>query len=347
MDLFLDLDSRLFLQSPAYPAQLHRLDLKRGDIEAVNLHFVREGRITHAAAPGTGLEVVGAGLESINGTYLRGPMANGRLTYTKGPHTFVWVPAGERMTGRMVVADCGTPELNGIYTRLGTANTKPRYRLGHVFLQWVWEAPSPDDPLTTIPSHWSLHDRAYYAESPSTLPGSFFEQSWRVGTGPAPAPKVTPELEFRPGHWGVTLREDSRRKAYVSFDDTAHPHGAANWTPRAAASPAPQVFPDREPLSGIAGLKLQNAYGSDFLTVATTWTPRHDPPGFRFLLPLDTPAIHDAFCSRNLAQISTVLEVEWRTGGLVSSSVALPVTIHNDFIRGDEPSLDVDTTPTA
>ncbi len=347
MDLFLDLDSRQFLQSAAYPAPLHHLNLKRGDVETFLLHFVRDGRIVPATAAGIGLEVVGAGFESVNGTYTRTAIANGRYTYTKTPHTFLWVPAGEQQTRNMVVSGAGESQLNGTYSRLGRSNGKPLYGKGDILLQWIPES-TDGDPPTTTPGHWSLHNRAYYSEGNSMIPGHVGPQNWQVGTGIEPAPRVTPEMWFRPGHWGLTINDGARRprrKAYQSLEDTAFPHQAGSWTPRAGASPAPRVFPTREPLAGIAGLKLHNAFEADFLSVADSWTPQHDPPGFAFSLRLDTPAIHAAFSSHNLPQLAAMLEIEWRTGDLVSSSRTLPVTIHNDMIRGDEASLGVDTTP--
>lgn len=84
------------------------------------------------------------------------------------------------------------------------------------------------------------------------------------------------------------------------------------------------------------GLKSLDAYTSDFLTFATlSQTGSGSSAIYIGNLNLNTTSIEAAFASET-STISAMIEVEWQSGSSVDSSVTLPVTIHNDVIRGDE-----------
>jgi hypothetical protein len=84
------------------------------------------------------------------------------------------------------------------------------------------------------------------------------------------------------------------------------------------------------------GIKPEGDYDAEFLAVTTlTQSGTGTATVYSGALNLNTTALATAFDSEP-DTLSTMLEVEWLTGNVVSSSKTLPATIHNDVIRGDE-----------
>ena len=84
------------------------------------------------------------------------------------------------------------------------------------------------------------------------------------------------------------------------------------------------------------GIKPSGDYDAAFLAVATlTQSGTGTATFYSGELNLHTTAMAAAFADEPVT-ISAMLEVEWVTGDVVSSSRTLPTTIHNDVIRGDE-----------
>ena len=84
------------------------------------------------------------------------------------------------------------------------------------------------------------------------------------------------------------------------------------------------------------GIKPDGDYDAAFLAVATlTQSGTGAATFYSGELNLHTTAMATAFDDEPVT-ISAMLEVEWVTGDVVSSSRTLPTTIHNDVIRGDE-----------
>ena len=84
------------------------------------------------------------------------------------------------------------------------------------------------------------------------------------------------------------------------------------------------------------GIKPDGDYDAPFLAVATlTQSGTGAATFYSGELNLHTTAMATAFDDEPVT-ISAMLEVEWVTGDVVSSSRTLPTTIHNDVIRGDE-----------
>lgn len=84
------------------------------------------------------------------------------------------------------------------------------------------------------------------------------------------------------------------------------------------------------------GIKPSGDYDAAFLAVATlTQSGTGTATFYSGELNLHTTAMATAFEDEPVT-ISAMLEVEWVTGDVVSSSKTLPTTIQNDVIRGDE-----------
>jgi hypothetical protein len=84
------------------------------------------------------------------------------------------------------------------------------------------------------------------------------------------------------------------------------------------------------------GIKPLGDYDAAFLAVATlTQSGTGAATFYSGELNLHTTAMATAFEAEPVT-ILAMLEVEWVTGDVVSSSKTLPTTIHNDVIRGDE-----------
>jgi hypothetical protein len=84
------------------------------------------------------------------------------------------------------------------------------------------------------------------------------------------------------------------------------------------------------------GIKPEGDYDAPFLAVTTlTQSGTGTATVYSGALNLNTTALATAFDDEP-DKVSTMLEVEWVTGDVVSSSKTLPATIHNDVIRGDE-----------
>lgn len=84
------------------------------------------------------------------------------------------------------------------------------------------------------------------------------------------------------------------------------------------------------------GIKPAGDYDAAFLAVATlTQSGTGTATFYSGELNLHTTAMATAFDDEPVT-LSAMLEVEWVTGDVVSSSKTLPTTIHNDVIRGDE-----------
>ena len=84
------------------------------------------------------------------------------------------------------------------------------------------------------------------------------------------------------------------------------------------------------------GIKPSGDYDAAFLAVATlTQSGTGTATTYSGELNLHTTAMATAFDDEPVT-LSAMLEVEWVTGDVVSSSKTLPTTIHNDVIRGDE-----------
>lgn len=84
------------------------------------------------------------------------------------------------------------------------------------------------------------------------------------------------------------------------------------------------------------GIKPSGDYDAAFLAVATlTQSGTGTATFYSGELNLHTTAMATAFADEPVT-LSAMLEVEWVTGDVVSSSKTLPTTIHNDVIRGDE-----------
>jgi hypothetical protein len=84
------------------------------------------------------------------------------------------------------------------------------------------------------------------------------------------------------------------------------------------------------------GIKPSGDYDAAFLAVATlTQSGTGTATVYSGELNLHTTAMATAFTDEPVT-LSAMLEVEWVTGDVVSSSKTLPTTLHNDVIRGDE-----------
>lgn len=87
------------------------------------------------------------------------------------------------------------------------------------------------------------------------------------------------------------------------------------------------------------GLKPAADYAGEFLATGT-FTQSGTDTGTKYLLGLNlnTASINTAFSSTPTEPetLAAMLEVEWTTGGTISSSKTLALTIANDVIRGDE-----------
>jgi len=84
------------------------------------------------------------------------------------------------------------------------------------------------------------------------------------------------------------------------------------------------------------GIKPEGDYDAEFLAVTTlTQSGTGTATVYSGALNLNTTALATAFDDEPVT-LPTMLEVEWLTGDVVSSSKTLPATIHNDVIRGDE-----------
>jgi hypothetical protein len=84
------------------------------------------------------------------------------------------------------------------------------------------------------------------------------------------------------------------------------------------------------------GIKPEGDYDAEFLAVSTlTQSGTGTSTVYSGALNLNTTTLATAFDS-GPDKVSTMLEVEWLTGDVVSSSKTLPATIHNDVIRGNE-----------
>jgi hypothetical protein len=91
--------------------------------------------------------------------------------------------------------------------------------------------------------------------------------------------------------------------------------------------------------SGILGIKWEGDYNSDYLAASLFWQRLGSGRAayYQFLLDLDTAELSAAFNSaKEPASISCMLEVQWTIGQSTSSSLTIPILIHNDVIRGDE-----------
>jgi hypothetical protein len=84
------------------------------------------------------------------------------------------------------------------------------------------------------------------------------------------------------------------------------------------------------------GIKPDGDYDAPFLAVTTlTQTGTGTATVYSGELNLHTTAMATAFAGEPVT-LPAMLEVEWVTGDVVSSSKTLPTTLHNDVIRGDE-----------
>jgi hypothetical protein len=84
------------------------------------------------------------------------------------------------------------------------------------------------------------------------------------------------------------------------------------------------------------GIKPDGNYNAPFLAVTTlTQSGTGTATVYSGELNLHTTAMATAFAGEPVT-LSAMLEVEWVTGDVVSSSKTLPTTLHNDVIRGDE-----------
>jgi hypothetical protein len=88
--------------------------------------------------------------------------------------------------------------------------------------------------------------------------------------------------------------------------------------------------------SARVGLKATNDFAGEFLATDTlTQSGTGSETIYSGDFNLNTTALEALFPDEP-ASITAMLEVEWTTGTQVGSSLTLPVTIHNDVIRGDE-----------
>jgi hypothetical protein len=84
------------------------------------------------------------------------------------------------------------------------------------------------------------------------------------------------------------------------------------------------------------GIKPDGDYDAPFLAVTTlTQSGTGTATVYSGELNLHTTAMATAFAGEPVT-LPAMLEVEWVTGDVVSSSKTLPTTLHNDVIRGDE-----------
>ena len=84
------------------------------------------------------------------------------------------------------------------------------------------------------------------------------------------------------------------------------------------------------------GLKPLDDYDAGFLSSGDfSKTGTGTAALFTAAFSLNTTPIATAFADEPKS-VAAMLEVEWTTGSFVSSSLTLPITIHNDVIRGDE-----------
>ena len=84
------------------------------------------------------------------------------------------------------------------------------------------------------------------------------------------------------------------------------------------------------------GVKVNADYESDFLALATlAKTGTGTNTVYTGELNFNTNEMATAFADEPVT-LAAMLEVEWVTGDVVSSSRTLPTTLHNDVIRGDE-----------
>jgi len=89
--------------------------------------------------------------------------------------------------------------------------------------------------------------------------------------------------------------------------------------------------------TGELGVKANGAYAGGFLASALSWAKSGTGTNtvYAFALNLNTDEINTAFTAEP-DSIPAMLEVQWIIGSIITSCATLPVTIHNDVIRGDE-----------
>lgn len=89
--------------------------------------------------------------------------------------------------------------------------------------------------------------------------------------------------------------------------------------------------------TGKLGIKALGDYSAVFLASALTWTKTGTGTSaiYTFSLTLNTTEIATEFTD-DPPSIDTALEVEWVQGTSRESSLAADLTIHNDYVRGDE-----------
>lgn len=89
--------------------------------------------------------------------------------------------------------------------------------------------------------------------------------------------------------------------------------------------------------TGILGVKALNEFGDGYLAAALSWVKSGSGTSavYTFDLNLNTTEVGTAFAD-DPETIAAALEIEWLIGNFRESTLALPLTLSNDYIRGDE-----------
>jgi hypothetical protein len=97
--------------------------------------------------------------------------------------------------------------------------------------------------------------------------------------------------------------------------------------------------------TGVCGVKKLKAFTAGFLASALSWTKSGSgvTTVYSFELNLNTTQFNTEFAS-NPEKVAAALEVEWVVGDYRYSSLAMPLNVFNDYIRGDE-GVPVDGDP--
>jgi len=97
--------------------------------------------------------------------------------------------------------------------------------------------------------------------------------------------------------------------------------------------------------TGVCGVKKLGAFTAGFLASALSWTKSGSgvTTVYSFVLNLNTSQFNAEFTS-NPEKVAAAVEFEWVVGDYRYSSIAMPLNVFNDYIRGDE-GVPVDGDP--
>lgn len=93
--------------------------------------------------------------------------------------------------------------------------------------------------------------------------------------------------------------------------------------------------------TGILGIKQSGTFTGEFMAAALTWKKSGRGPGTIYAFSLNMNTVNmEALFAANPSTVSLSIEIEWQYAGYRESSVALPLTVANDYVVGDEEAPD-------